>query len=127
MAKWSAVIIGFILCMIVKTCLSSYEFIGLLLIGLFVGYIAKEGTLGGLWNAALAGAFGTIVASIIFVIIATSGATFLSGIFGGLAGFTISGITSLFAIIYDIIKYILIMGLAGAVGGAIAKKTSQNN
>ena len=127
MAKWSAVIIGFILCMIVKTCLSSYEFIGLLLIGLFVGYIAKEGILGGLWNAALAGAFGTIVASIIFVIIATSGGTFLSGIFGGLAGFTISGITSIFAIVYDIIKYILIMGLAGAIGGAIANNVNPQN
>lgn len=126
MAKWSAVIIGFILCMIIKMFFGTYEFIGLIIVGLLVGYIAKEGILGGLWNAALAGAFGTILASIIFIIMVTSGATFLTGIFGGLVGFTVSGLSSIVAIVYEIIKYILIMGIAGAVGGAIAGKTSHN-
>lgn len=124
MAKWSSVIIGFILAMIVKTFFGSYEWIGLIIVGFIVGYIAKSGTLGGLWNAALAGAFGTIVASIIFILIATTGGTFLGGIFGGLTGFTISGFSSLIAVIYEIIKYVLIMGIAGAVGGAISHKTS---
>lgn len=127
MAKWSAVILGFILAMIVKVCFSSYELIGLIIIGFLVGYIAKEGIGGGLWNAALAGAFGTIVASIIFILIATTGGTLLGGIFGGLAGFTISGFTSLIEVVYEIMKYALIMGIAGAVGGAITKKTNTTN
>lgn len=126
MAKWSAVIIGFILAMIVKTFFGSYEWIGLIIVGFIVGYIAKSGTLGGLWNAALAGAFGTIVGSIIFILIATTGGTFLGGIFGGITGFTISGFSSLIAVIYEIIKYVLIMGIAGAVGGTISKKEITN-
>ena len=126
MAKWSAVILGFILAMIVKLCFSSYELIGLIIVGFLVGYIAKEGLGGGLWNAALAGAFGTIVASILFILIATTGGTLLGGVFGGLAGFTMSGIVSLLDVIYEIIKYALIMGIAGAIGGAISshQKTS---
>ena len=67
MAKWSVVILGFILAMIVKVCFSSYEFIGLLIVGFLVGYLAKEGIGGGLWNAALAGAFGSIVSAILFL------------------------------------------------------------
>lgn len=126
MAKWSAVIIGFILAMIVKVCFSSYELIGLIIVGFLVGYIAKSGIGGGLWNAALAGAFGTIVGSILFILIATTGGTFLGGIFGGLAGFTISGVSSLIAVIYEIIKYALIMGIAGAIGGAISTKQETN-
>lgn len=126
MAKWSAVIIGFILTMIVQTFFGSYEWIGLIIVGFIVGYIAKSGTLGGLWNAALAGAFGTIVGCILFILIATTGGTFLGGIFGGLTGFTISGISSLVAVLYEIIKYALIMGIAGAVGGTISKKEITN-
>lgn len=126
MAKWSAVIIGFILAMIVKTFFGFYEWIGLIIVGFIVGYIAKSGTLGGLWNAALAGAFGTIVGSIIFILIVTTGGTFLEGIFGGITGFTISGFSSLIAVIYEIIKYVLIMGIAGAVGGTISKKEITN-
>ena len=65
MAKWSAVIFGFILTIIVRSFFAPYEFIGLLIVGFITGYIAKSGALGGLWNAALAGAFGTIVTVIL--------------------------------------------------------------
>ncbi|MDO5848965.1 MAG: DUF5518 domain-containing protein [Methanobrevibacter sp.] len=124
MAKWGTVFIGFILAVIVKTFFGLYELPGLLLVGFIVGLIAHEGALGGLWNAALAGAFGNIVCSIIFIIIATLGGGALMGIFGGLVGFTVSGVYSLIDVIGNIIYYVIVMGIAGAVGGAISSKRS---
>ena len=121
MAKWSAVIIGFILTVIVKAFFAPYEFVGLLIAGFITGYIARSGALGGLWNAALAGAFGTIVCAILFILVATLGGSFL-GLFGGLTGFTISGVASLFKIIESIIYYAIVMGITGAFGGLMASK-----
>ena len=121
MVKWKAVIIGFILAVIVESFFSRYEFIGLLIVGFITGYIAHSGALGGLWNAAVAGAFGTIVGAILFLLVATLGGSFL-GIFGGLTGFTISGIKSLTAILTELIYYAIVMGITGAIGGAVASK-----
>jgi hypothetical protein len=121
MTKWSAVITGFILAVIVQSFFARYEFIGLLIVGFITGYIAHSGILGGLWNAAVAGAFGTIVCAILFIIIATVGGS-LIGIFGGLTGFTLSGISSIVAIISKLIHYAIVMGITGAIGGAIASK-----
>lgn len=121
MTKWSAVFIGFILAVFVKSFFAQYEFVGLLIVGFITGYIAHSGALGGLWNAAVAGAFGTIIAAILFVLAATFGGSLL-GIFGGLTGFTISGIASIFTIIGYLIYYAIVMGITGAVGGAIASK-----
>ena len=121
MTKWNAVIIGFILAVIVKSFFSHYEFIGLLIVGFIVGYIAHSGIFGGLWNAAVAGALGTIICAILFVIVATFGGS-LFGIFGGLTGFTISGISSITAIVMELIYYAIVMGITGAIGGAIASK-----
>ncbi len=121
MTKWKAVIIGFILAVIVESFFSHYEFVGLLIVGFITGYIAHSGALGGLWHAALAGAFGTIVCAILFIISATIGGS-IFGIFGGLTGFTISGITSLTAIISELIYYAVVMGITGAIGGALAPK-----
>ena len=56
MTKWNAVIIGFILAVIVKSFFAQHEFIGLLIVGFITGYIAHDGALGGMWNAAVAGA-----------------------------------------------------------------------
>ncbi|MBQ6512626.1 DUF5518 domain-containing protein [Methanobrevibacter sp.] len=121
MTKWKAVIIGFILAVIVKSFFAHYEFIGLLFVGFITGYIAHDGAIGGLWNAAVAGALGTIAAAILFVFIAIFGGS-LFGIFGGLTGFTLSGISSLFIIIGDLIYYAIVMGITGAFGGIIASK-----
>lgn len=121
MTKWSAVIVGFILAVIVKSYFAQYEFIGLLIVGFITGYIAHEGALGGLWNAAVAGALGTIVSAILFILVATLGGSLL-GIFGGLTGFTVSGIASIPIIIGYLIYYAIVMGITGAVGGAIASK-----
>ena len=122
MAKMSAVITGFLLTLAVYLLFGNYEFWGLLIVGFIVGYIAHEGILGGMWNAALAGAFGTIVASILFIILVTIGGTALMGPLGGLTGFTVSGISSLFIIIYNIIKYMIVTGITGAAGGALSKQ-----
>ena len=119
MTNWKAVIIGFILAVIVESFFARYEFIGLLIVGFITGYIAHSGMLGGMWNAAVAGAFGTIVCSILFILVATVGGSF-AGIFGGLTGFTISGITIIIQIISDLIYYAIVMGITGAIGGAIA-------
>ena len=121
MTKWSAVIVGFILSIIVESFFAHYEFVGLLIVGFITGYIAHSGVLGGLWNAAVAGALGTIICAILFIIIVTFGGS-LYGIFAGLTGFTVSGIVSIVAIIEEIIYYALVMGITGAVGGAIASK-----
>ena len=121
MTKWKAVIIGFILAVIVKAFFAHYEFAGLLIVGFITGYIAHSGFFGGMWNAAVAGAFGTIVSAILFIIAATFGGAMI-GMFGGLAGFTISGISGLTAVISDLIYYAIVMGITGAIGGAIASK-----
>lgn len=121
MTKWKAVIIGFLLAVIVKSFFSHYEFVGLLIVGFVTGYIAHSGMLGGLWNAAVAGAFGTIVCAILFILAVTVGGS-MFGIFKGLTGFTISGITSLAAVVNDLIYYAIVMGITGAVGGAVASK-----
>ena len=121
MTKWSAVLVGFILAVFVKSFFAQYEFVGLLIVGFITGYIAHDGALSGLWNAALAGALGTIITAILFILVATFGGSFL-GAFGGLTGFTISGIASLFTIIGDLIYYAIVMGITGAIGGAIASK-----
>lgn len=121
MTKWKAVIIGFILAIIVQSFFSHYEFIGLLIVGFITGYIAHSGALGGLWNAAVAGALGTIITAVLFIIAATLGGS-VFGIFGGLTGFTISGLSGLGAVIGELIYYAIVMGITGAVGGAIASK-----
>lgn len=122
MAKMSSVLLGFILTLIVYLFFGHYEFWGLLIVGFIVGYVAHEGIFGGMWNAALAGAFGTIVSAILFVLLITIGGTALMGPLGGLTGFTVSGISSLFAVIFEIIKYMIVMGITGAVGGALSKE-----
>ena len=121
MTKWKAVIIGFILAIIVESFFAYYEFIGLLIVGFITGYIAHDGAIGGLWNAAVAGALGTIICAIIFVILATIGGS-LFNVFAGLTGFTIAGIESIIVIFGELIYYAIVMGITGAVGGAIASK-----
>ena len=93
----------------------------MLIVGFIVGYICHDGALSGLWNASVAGALGTIISAILFVMAATFGGA-LFGIFGGLTGFTISGVTSLFVVLGYLIYYAIVMGIAGGVGGLIASK-----
>ena len=69
MAKMSSVFIGFLLTLVVYLFFGRYEFWGLLIVGFIVGYIAHEGILGGMWNAALAGSLGTIISAILFIIV----------------------------------------------------------
>ncbi len=121
MTKWGPVFFGFILAVIVKSFFAHYEFIGLLIVGFIVGYMCHDGALSGMWNAAVAGSFGTIISAILFVLATTFGGT-LFGIFGGLTGFTISGITSLFVVLGYLIYYAIVMGISGAVGGLINSK-----
>ena len=121
MTKWRAVIIGFILSVIVQSFFAHYDFIGLLIIGFITGYIAHDGALGGLWNAALAGTLGTIISAILFIIATTIGGSFM-GVFGGLTGFTTSGIISILSIVTELIYYAIVMGITGAIGGAVSSK-----
>lgn len=121
MTKWKVVTIGFILALIVKSFFARYEFIGLLIVGFIIGYMAHDGALSGLWNAAVAGSLGTIVAAVLFILSATFGGS-IFGIFGGLTGFTLSGFSSIFVIIGDLIYYAIVMGITGAIGGALSSK-----
>ena len=122
MTKWSAVITGFILAICVQAFFGHYEFIGLLIAGFIVGYMAHSGVFGGMWNAAVAGAFGTIVCAILFIILATVGGGSLNGILGGLTGFTVSGVASLIEIAKELIYYAIVMGITGAFGGLLSSK-----
>ena len=121
MANTGAVLIGFILTIVVKLFFAPYEFIGLLIIGFITGYLAHSGALGGLWNAALAGSLGTIISALLFILVATFGGSF-AGIFGGLTGFTVTGLASITTIIGSLIYYAIVMGITGAIGGALAPK-----
>ena len=121
MTKWIPVFIGFILAIIVKSFFAQYEFIGLLIVGFIVGYIAHDGALGGLWNAAVAGALGTIISAVLFVLATTLGGS-VFGIFGGLAGFTVSGFASIITVFGYLIYYALVMGITGAFGGALSDR-----
>ncbi|MBR6023902.1 MAG: DUF5518 domain-containing protein [Methanobrevibacter sp.] len=121
MTKWSAVITGFILAVCVQAFFGRYEFIGLLIVGFIVGYMAHSGALGGMWNAAVAGAFGTIVGAVLFIILATVGGS-MAGVLGGLTGFTLSGAASLIEVVKNIIYYAIVMGITGAFGGLLSSK-----
>ena len=61
------------------------------------------------------------MSAVLFVIIATFGGA-LFGIFGGLVGFTVSGITTVFIVLGYLIYYAIVMGIAGGVGGLISSK-----
>ena len=121
MTKWSAVITGFILTICVQAFFGRYEFIGLLIVGFIVGYMAHSGAFGGMWNAAVAGAFGTILCAVVFIITATVGGS-MAGIAGGLTGFTVSGAVSLIDVAMELIYYAIVMGITGALGGKKKKK-----
>ena len=122
MAKMSSVFIGFLLTLVVYLFFGRYEFWGLLIVGFIVGYIAHSGVFGGMWNAAVAGAFGTVVCAILFIILATVGGRSLNGILGGLTGFTVSGVVSLIEIAKELIYYAIVMGITGAFGGLLSSK-----
>ena len=121
MTKWSAVITGFILTICVQAFFGRYEFIGLLIVGFIVGYMAHSGVFGGIWNAAVAGAFGTILCAVVFIITATVGGS-MAGIAGGLTGFTVSGAVSLIDVAMELIYYAIVMGITGAFGGLLSSK-----
>ena len=97
------------------------EFIGLLIVGFIVGYMAHSGAFGGMWNAAVAGAFGTILCAVVFIITATVGGS-MAGIAGGLTGFTVSGAVSLIDVAMELIYYAIVMGITGAFGGLLSSK-----
>ncbi|MCL2156716.1 MAG: DUF5518 domain-containing protein [Methanobrevibacter sp.] len=110
--KWTLVLIGFILAVLVKAFMGSLEFLGLLIVGFLVGFVAKQGALGGMINAAIAGALGGIIGAIIII---------MFGALLGLVGFIIFGISGFLIIIFYLIYYGIIMGIAGAIGGILAK------
>ncbi len=112
MVKWGPVIAGFILAIILGNLFAMFglgSYLGLFIAGLIVGYWVHEGVLGGLWNATVSGAFGSIVLAILFIIGGT--------VFGGLAGFAAGLATGVVVIIWALIANIISMGIGGAIGG----------
>ena len=71
-----------------------------------------EGIIGGLWNATVAGAFGSIVMAILLIVGGT--------IFGGIAGFAAGAVTGFTIVIVSLIANIVFMGVGGAIGGIIS-------
>ena len=118
MVKWGPVIVGFILSIILANLLGIYVNqywgvnLGLFLAGLIVGLWVHEGIIGGLWNATVAGAFGSIVLAILLVVGGT--------IFGGVAGFAAGAVAGLSLVVVSIIVNIVFMGVGGAIGGLIS-------
>jgi len=118
MVKWGPVIVGFILAIILGNLFGIYvnEYwgvnLGLFIAGLIVGYWVHDGFIGGLWNATVAGAFGSIVLAILLIVGGT--------IFGGIAGFTAGVVTGFSIVIVSLIVNIVLMGVGGAIGGLLS-------
>lgn len=118
MVKWGPVIVGFVLAVILANLFAVYVNpywgvnLALFIAGLIVGLWVHEGVIGGLWNATVAGAFGSIVLAILFIIGGT--------IFGGLAGFAAGLTTGIIMVITSLILNLVFMGVGGAIGGLIS-------
>ncbi len=118
MVKWGPVIIGFILAVVLGNLFGYYIHttwavnLGLFIAGLIVGLWVHEGIIGGLWNATVAGSFGSIVLAILFI---AGGA-----IFGGLHGLATGIVTGITLVIVSLILNIIIMGVGGAIGGLLS-------
>jgi len=118
MVKWGPVIVGFILAIILANLFGLYinsEWgvnVGLFIAGLIVGLWVHEGILGGLWNATVAGAFGSIVLAILLIVGGT--------IYGGLAGLAAGLVTGITLVIVSLILNVIFMGVGGAIGGLIS-------
>lgn len=117
MVKWGPVIVGFVLAVLLANLfgiLNPYWGVnlGLFIAGLIVGLWVHEGIIGGLWNATVAGAFGSIVLAILLIIGGT--------IFGGLAGFAAGITTGITLVIVSLILNLVFMGVGGAIGGLIS-------
>jgi len=118
MVKWGPVVVGFILAIILGKLFGIYvneswgSNLGLFIAGLIVGYWVHEGVIGGLWNATVAGAFGSIVLAILLIVGGT--------IFGGLSGFAAGAVTGITIVIVSLIVYLVFMGVGGAIGGILS-------
>lgn len=118
MVKWGPVIVGFILAIVLGNLFGIFvnEYwgvnLGLFIAGLIVGYWVHDGIIGGLWNATVAGAFGSIVLAILLIVGGT--------IFGGVAGFAAGAVTGFTIVIVSLIVNIVLMGVGGAIGGLLS-------
>ena len=118
MVKWGPVFVGFILAIILANVFAMYvssawgASLGLFIAGLIVGLWVHEGILGGLWNATVAGGFGSIILAILFIIAGT--------IFGGAAGLAAGLVTGISLVIVSLVVNIVSMGVGGAIGGLIS-------
>jgi hypothetical protein len=118
--KWSIVILGFVLAVIVKIIASSsfFELFGLFIVGVIVGYLVKEGPKEGLINVTVAGGLGGIVSGILVIMLGLA----ISILGLSIAGLAVGAI-GFFAIVAYLIYYAIVMGIGGAIGGIIAKNT----
>jgi len=116
MVKWGAVITGFILAVVFPIILSPFidqaSLLGLFLAGFVVGLMVKEGTVGGFWNATVAGAFGGIVLAVLF--------TVLGAVIGGFGGLFIGALAGTLLVVVLILVSMIFMGIGGAIGGFLA-------
>lgn len=118
MVKWGPVIVGFVLAIVLSSLFAYYvnsywgSNLGLFIAGFIVGLWVHEGILGGLWNATVAGAFGSIVLAILLIIGGT--------IFGGAAGLVAGLVSGVTLVIAALITNIVSMGVGGAIGGLIS-------
>ncbi|MGB9201659.1 DUF5518 domain-containing protein [Methanobacterium sp.] len=118
MVKWGPVIVGFILALVLANLFAIYVNaywgvnLALFISGFIVGLWVHEGILGGLWNATVAGAFGSIILAILLIIGGT--------IFGGLAGLAAGLVTGITLVIVSLILNVVFMGVGGAIGGLLS-------
>lgn len=117
MVNWKMVILGFILSLILPSIfnglgINSASILGLIVAGFVVGYAVKEGAFGGLWNATVAGALGGIISALLIFF----GMTMVAG----LPGFFVGGLVGSVMVLYYLVANVVIMGVFGAIGGAIS-------
>jgi uncharacterized membrane protein YeaQ/YmgE (transglycosylase-associated protein family) len=115
--KLGPVIIGIILVIGLEFIMSS-NIIGLIVIGFLVGYMASDGEVIGLINSVIVGTVGSIAITLIHAFM-NSYAHFQSFIIYELTSLTLMAALTL--LLYQLAHYCIIMGIAGAIGGALNK------
>ncbi len=129
MVNWTAAAIGFILTVLVESYMGftgTVEIIGLIVVGFIVGLLTREDLWNGMYSAIIAGAAGVVITAIIFMIMINTNIAFLTAIFGGIVGFSVSGLNVVPEVLIKMIYCMIIMGIAGGVGGYISRRKHVN-
>jgi len=119
--KLGPIIIGIALIILIKF-ITSYEIIGLIGVGFLVGYMTGGGAMTGLINSVIVGTMGSIFETIILIFMNSSVNPY-SFIINELTSLTL--MVALTTLVYSLMYFCIVMGIAGAIGGALNNSFSR--